>query len=179
LQLQQFDAGRKATDIWFWLYLVDCVGASYYWGYFRSYNFVGLRRLPLPWALGLGVQSGLLGMYGLSLLFAPVVTGGAWMWPLDVFHAQLYSSIFLTGAVGSALLSRWATVAEIRTLGAVQLTFSSLVLLGIWLVDKDIQRINWGLFVNWVWVGAIALLGLIGLGLIRRASNFENNEADT
>ena len=179
LQLQQFDAGRKATDIWFWLYLVDCVGASYYWGYFRSYNFVGLRRLPLPWALGLGVQSGLLGMYGLSLLFAPVVTGGAWMWPLDVFHAQLYSSIFLTGAVGSALLSRWATVAEIRTLGAVQLTFSSLVLLGIWLVDKDIQGINWGLFVNWVWVGAIALLGLIGLGLIRRASNFENNEADT
>lgn len=169
LQLQQFNPGRRATDIWFWLYLVDCVGATYYWGYFRVHNFLGLRRLPTPWAIGLGVQSGILGVYGSSLLFAPVATGGAWLWPLDVFHAQLYSSIFLTGAVGSAILSRWATAAETRALGAVQVTFSSLVLLGIWLVDKEVQVIDWVSFSSWAWVSAIALLGFIGLGLIKQS----------
>jgi len=176
LQLQQFNAQRKATDIWFWLYLVDCVGASYYWGYIRFHHFSGLRRLPAPWSAVLGVQSGILGAYGLSLLLTPAATGSAWLWPLDVFHAQLYSSIFLTGAVGSALLSRWATAAEARALGAVQVTFSSFVLLGIWLVDREVQTIDWGLFVNWAWVSAIALLGLIGLGLIKQSNSIARTE---
>ncbi|MBE9063585.1 hypothetical protein [cf. Phormidesmis sp. LEGE 11477] len=166
LQLQQFSPGRRATDIWFLLYLVDCVGASYYWGYFKPYNYLGLRRLPNLWPTVLGIQSGILGAYGLSLLFTPAAAGGAWLWPLDVFHAQLYSAIFLTGSLGSALLSRRATAAEARALGAIQVTFSGLVLLGIWLVDREVQVIDWGLVVNWAWVGAIALLGLIGLALI-------------
>ncbi|MEL6553767.1 MAG: hypothetical protein AAFQ63_09955 [Cyanobacteria bacterium J06621_11] len=169
LQLQQFTPERRATDIWFWLYIVDCLGATYYWGYFRRHTFIGLRKLPTPWALGLGVQSGLLGAYGLSLFFSPVAAGGAWLWPLDVFHSQLYSSIFLTGAVGSAILSRQTTAAEVRALGAVQVTFSSLTLLGLWLVDKEVQGIDWSLVTNWAWVGAIALLGLVGLGLIRQS----------
>ncbi|MGD1899581.1 MAG: hypothetical protein ACFB16_21880 [Phormidesmis sp.] len=170
LQIQQFNPGRRATDIWFWLYLVDCVGASYYWGYFRFHTYTELRRLPGLWPMGLGFQSGVLGAYGLSLLFAPVAAGGAWLWPLDVFHSQLYSAIFLTGSVGSALLSRQASAVETRALGAVQVTFSSLVLLGIWLVDREVQVIDWGLWVNWMWVVAIALLGLIGLGLIKQST---------
>ncbi|MEL6601856.1 MAG: hypothetical protein AAFP20_01380 [Cyanobacteria bacterium J06614_10] len=170
LQLQQFEVGRRATDLWFWLYLADCVGAAFYCGFLSTYRFADLRRLPTPWAVCLGIQAGILGAYGLGLLFSPVATGGAWLWPLDVFHAQLYSSIFLAGALGSALLSRRATSVETRALGAIQVTFSSLVLLGIWLVDKEVQRLDWGLFVNWAWVGAIALLGLIGLGLIKQSA---------
>lgn len=178
LQLQQFNAERRITDIWFWLYLVDCVGATYWCGYLKSYNFLGLRRLPTSWAVGLGIQSGILGAYGLSLFFSPGAAGAAWLWPLDVFHAQLYSAIFLAGALGSAMLSRWATAAETRTLGLIQVTFSALVLLGTWLVDKEVQGIDWGLFVNWAWVGAIALLGVFGLGLIRQSSSAANNEVD-
>jgi len=175
-QLQQFNAGRRATDIWFWLYLVDCIGATYYLGYFREHNFLGLRRLPTPWAVGLGIQAGILGAYGLSLLFFPVPTGSGWLWPLDVFHAQLYSSIFLTGAVGSALLSRWATAAEMKALGAVQVTFSSFTLLGVWLVDREVLGIDWGLFVSWAWVGALALLGIVGLGLIKQSGRIIKTE---
>ncbi|MEM6597948.1 MAG: hypothetical protein AAF635_07235 [Cyanobacteria bacterium P01_C01_bin.69] len=169
LQLQQFSPGRRATDIWFWLYLVDAIGATYYWGHFKSHSFLGLRRLPKPWAIGLSVQAGILGAYGLSLLFFPASTGSGWLWPLDVFHAQLYSSIFLTGAVGSALVARRTTATELKALGAVQITFSGFSLLGTWLVDKEVQRINWGLFVNWAWVGAIALLGIIGIALIKQS----------
>lgn len=178
LQLQQFNPARRATDIWFWLYLVDCLGATYYWGYFKSHSFLGLRRLPRPWSIGLGVQSGLLGMYGLSLLLSPVAAGNAWLWPLNVFHAQLYSSIFLTGAVGSALVSRQTTAGETRALGAVQVTFSSLVLLGIWLVDQEVQGIDWGMFSSWAWINAIALLGLIGIGLIRQSGYVTRNTGE-
>ena len=101
LQLQQFNAERRATDIWFWLYLLDCAGSAYYLGYYRRYAFAGLRRLPSLWPAILGVQAGLMGAYGLSLLFFPVTTGSNWLWPLDIFHSQLYSSIFLAGAVGA------------------------------------------------------------------------------
>ncbi len=171
LQLQQFNAGRRATDIWFWLYLADCVGSAYYLGYYRHYSFAGLRRLRSLWPTVLGVQAGLLGAYGLSLLLFPEATGSRWLWPLDVFHSQLYSSIFLTGAVGAAILSRRAAAAELMTLGAIQVTFSSLVIIGVWLVDKEIHKIDWSLFVNWAWMGAIALLGLIGLGLIKQSAS--------
>lgn len=178
LQLQQFNAERRATDLWFWLYLVDCVGAGYYCGYLRTQHCPGLRRLPTPWAVGLGVQSGILGAYGLSLLLAPAATGSGWLWPLDVFHAQLYSAIFLAGSVGSALLSRWTTAIATKTLGVIQVTFSSLVLLGTWVVDRDVQGIDWNLVVNWAWVGAIALLGLMGLGLIKQSVDAVKSAAD-
>lgn len=179
LQLKQFNAARRATDLWFWLYLLDCVGAGYFCGYLRTLNFPGLRRLPTPWAIGLGVQSGLFGVYGLSLLLSPAATGEAWLWTLDVFHSQLYSAIFLAGSVGSALLSRWATAAETRALGIIQVTFSSLVLLGVWLVDKKIQGIDWGTFASWAWIGAIALLGLFGVGLIKQSGNAAKNAGNT
>ncbi|MEM6451872.1 MAG: hypothetical protein AAF703_16340 [Cyanobacteria bacterium P01_D01_bin.105] len=166
LQLQQFNAGRRASDLWFLVYIIDCVGSGYFWGYYRHHVFAGLRRLSKLWSVGLGVQAGLMGAYGLSLLFFPETTGGQWLWPLDVFHSQIYSSILLSGAVGAAMLSRRATVGELRALGTIQLVFSGLVILGVGMVDRTMQGIDWSLALNWVWMGAIALLGISGLGLI-------------
>lgn len=171
LQLQQFAAARRATDIWFWLYIADCAGSAYYLGYFRQHTFASLRRLPKLWSAVLGVEAGLLGAYGLGLLLLPEAAGSRWLWPIDIFHSQLYSSLFLAGAVGAAILAKRATAGELRALGAVQLTFSSLAMLGVWLVDREVSGIDWSLLVNWVWMGAIALLGLVGLGLIKQSSS--------
>ena len=168
LHLEQFDANRTTTDIWFWLYLVDCVGASYYLGYFKQKSFEGLYRLPLGWSIGLGLQAGLLGAYGLGLLIFPETTSSSWTWPLDIFHARLYSSIFLTGAIGSAILSRRAKSIECTALGVIQATFSGLVLAGVWIVDREVDKIDWSLSSNWVWLGAIALLGIVGVGLTQQ-----------
>lgn len=174
LQLQQFEVKRRITDIWFWLYLVDCVGATYYLGYFR-HSFSGLRRPPRVWSGILGMQAGILGAYGLSLLFFPAMTGRGWLWPLDVFHSQLYSAIFLAGAVGAAVLSRRATASDLRALGVIQAVFSSLVLIGVWIVDREVQGIDWRMVVSWAWVGAIALLGITGLGLIQQSQKLKNS----
>ncbi|MEL6333856.1 MAG: hypothetical protein AAFQ76_14845 [Cyanobacteria bacterium J06626_26] len=166
LHLEQFVASRRATDIWFWLYFVDCVGASYYLGYFRQQSVAGLRRLPRAWSVGLGMQAGLLGVYGLGLLIFPETTGSSWSWPLDTFNARVYSAIFLTGAVGSALLSQRAKAIECRALGVVQTTFSVLVLVGVWVVDSVSNKIDWSLGSNLVWLTMMALFGIVGLGLI-------------
>lgn len=170
LHLEQFNAARRASDLWFWVYFIDCVGASYYLGYFRGASFEGGRSLPSLWPLVLGVQAGLLGAYGLGLFVFPAATSSTWSWPLDVFHARLYSSIFLTGAIGSALLSKRATAAECKALGLVQIAFSILVLVGVGMVDSQINKMDWGLLSNWIWLWAIALLGIVGLGLMSQGS---------
>lgn len=177
LQLQQFSGARRATDIWFWLYLLDCAGSAYYLGYYRQHAFLGLRRLPQLWSAVLGGQAGLMGAYGLSLLFFPVAAGSRWLWPLDIFHSQLYSSIFLAGAVGAAVLLRRATASELTALGTIQLVFSSLSLFGVWVVDREIQGIDWSLLTSWGWVGAITLLGIAGLGLIWQSRRLHQSDS--
>ena len=169
LHLEQFAASRRATDIWFWLYVVDCVGASYYLGFFRQQSFAGLRQLPRAWSVGLGIQAGLLGAYGLGLLLFPATTGSSWSWSLDTFHARLYSAIFLAGAMGSALLSRRAKAIECQALGVIQVTFSVLVLAGVWVVDRAGSKIDWSLTHNWIWLGMMLLFGIGGLGLIHQS----------
>lgn len=166
LHLEQFTASRRATDIWFWLYLIDCVGASYYLGFFKQESFTGLRKLSRPWSAGLGVQAGLLGVYGLGLLIFPDTTSSSWSWFLDTFHARLYSSIFLSGAVGSALISQRAKAIECRAMGIIQIAFSVFVLAGVWVVDSAVGRMDWSLIQNWIWLGVMVLFGIVGLGLI-------------
>ncbi|MEO0767962.1 MAG: hypothetical protein AAFY72_00795 [Cyanobacteria bacterium J06649_4] len=175
LHLEQFAPTRRITDIWFWLYFVDCVGTSYYMGYSRQQTLMQGRRLPTRWSVGLSLQAGLIGAYGLGLLIFPETTSSAWSWPLDTFHARLYSAIFLAGAVASALLSRHAQAIECRALGLVQVTFSLLVIAGMWVVDRAVDKIDWSLGSNWLWLLVMALFGIVGLGLIYQSqSDFWN-----
>ncbi|MEM7794801.1 MAG: hypothetical protein AAF579_10145, partial [Cyanobacteria bacterium P01_C01_bin.118] len=53
-----------------------------------------------------------------------------------------------------------------RALGAVQITFSVLVLVGVGVVDSVVNKIDWSLGSNLVWLGMMALFGIIGFGLI-------------
>jgi hypothetical protein len=92
-----------------------------------------------------------------------------WPWPLDVFHCQLYSAIFLAGAAGSALLTRQATPMQLWILGLIQATLSGLVLAGVVVVDIAVRAINWVSFNNWAWMGAFTLLGIVGLALMLEA----------
>ena len=170
LHLEQFDPHRRATAIWMWLYVFDCIAASYYLGRYEGKAFLGLQQIPKQWSIYLKLQALFLGGYGLGLLIFPAIVGNFWPWPLGAFHSQLYSAIFLTGAMGSAFLSSRSSVIELFTLGAIQFTFSSLVIAGVLLVDMDVRRIDWGLIENWVWIGAIALLGILGLVMMGRSN---------
>ncbi|MEL6402683.1 MAG: hypothetical protein AAFR26_26965 [Cyanobacteria bacterium J06626_4] len=166
LQIEQFDLTRRTTAIWFGVYAADCLGSSYYLWHYRKPIFTVSQPLPRPWQRYLQWQAAVLGIYGFGLLLLPAQFGQFWPWPLDAFHCQLYSGMFLTGAAGAALLTRQATAMELWAFGLIQLTLSGLVLVGVVMVDIAVRRINWGSFGSWAWMGAVLLLAIVGLALI-------------
>ena len=168
-QIGQFNLARRATGIWFGLYAADCLGSSYYLWHYGRQRFKPLKRLPRSWQRYLQLQAACLGVYGLGLLLLPNRFGLFWPWPLDTFHCQLYSSIFLVGSIGAALLTWQATSLELLTLGLIQVTLSSFVIAGVVIVDISVHKIDWSLCGNWGWMGAFALLGMVGLGMIWEA----------
>jgi hypothetical protein len=44
--------------------------------------------------------------YGVGLLASPATVTGFWPWPIDAFQCRIYSAIFLTLALASALAAR-------------------------------------------------------------------------
>jgi hypothetical protein len=174
LQIEQFDLARRTTAIWFGLYAADCFGSSYYLWHYRRQIFRAGNHLPRHWHRYLQLQAAYMGIYGLGLLLLPTQFGLFWPWPLDVFHCQLYSAIFLTGAVGSALLTQQATPGQLWILGFIQTTLSGLVLAGVVVVDIAVRKINWVNFSNWAWMGTFTLLGIVGLALMLEARSMNS-----
>ncbi|MGF1521790.1 MAG: hypothetical protein ACFBSF_05655 [Leptolyngbyaceae cyanobacterium] len=178
LQIGQFSLTRRATGIWFGLYAADCFGSSYYLWHYGRRAVTEIKQLPRYWTLYLQMQSGFLGIYGLGLLLLPARFGLFWPWPLDVFHCQLYSGIFLVGAAGAALLTWQATARELWALGLIQVALGGFVVAGVVIVDLAVHKIDWSLFGNWVWMGAFVLLGSAGLGMVWEAQQLVKQHSD-
>lgn len=166
---EQFALSRRVTGIWYWLYLVDCLGATYYLGKFHNRPPASPSRVGKRWVLVLRVQWITLGGFGVGLLGMPTLFNQFWPWPLDLFHCQLYSSIFIAGAVGSWVLQRAATSVELLTMGLTQVTFSLLVLIGMTVVDASVHKIQWLQAGTLFWLSSFVVLGFIGMMMIRQS----------
>ena len=120
----------------------------------------------------LGLQALVLGGYGLALLAVGSAVTGFWPWPIDDFHARIYSTAFLAPAVGALLLMRAGTPLEDRTLGATQAVSGVLAVLGVLLVDAKVHRIDWGAPGTWLWIALCGAIALVGVALLvpRRAT---------
>ncbi|WP_198016815.1 hypothetical protein [Rubidibacter lacunae] len=95
-----FNFDRRATGLWFGLYLSDCLVGTYYLAR------LGGRLVPEDGRVEVrrshNLQALILGIYGVGLLLFPALFSGFWPWPLDAFHGRLYSAIFISGAIGLA-----------------------------------------------------------------------------
>lgn len=161
--LDRFIFGRKVTGIWFWIYITLTVIAAYYLPRYRNLSPLKSTQLSSVGRNYLWLQAIVLGMYGLGLIIAPSSFSAFWPWKLDNFHAQLYSSIFLTGAVGSLVLSSAAAKIELLTLGLTQAVFGLLVIVGIAITDLSLNKINWDFPGTWLWFKAFAVLSIAGV----------------
>jgi hypothetical protein len=103
------------------------------------------------------------------LIVAPDFAKGIWSWEIDSFHAQVYSVTFLTPAIGSYVLTKGATKLEWTTLGLAQLLLGFLPILGVWIVDATVNRVNYFAVGTWVWFLLFASIGSLGIWMLNNA----------
>lgn len=169
LHFDQFDPQRLVTWVWFILYIGSVLMTGYFLWCYRGLPPVNPTPPSPAWRRYLQVQAGIVGLYSLGLLLMPTIFSAVWPWPIDSFHAQVYSAIFVTAAVGAYLLSRAAAPLELFTLGLAQSLFGWSVILGLIIVDASVHRIDWSQWSTWLWLGAFAGLGVAGLAMVWQA----------
>ncbi|MDO9316487.1 MAG: hypothetical protein Q7T97_18290 [Burkholderiaceae bacterium] len=166
--LSRFDFARPPAWIWFVLYVGVCLNAGAHLLWPRGQSAVGDPPSP-RWQRVLGMQAAVGVFLGVAHLAAPEVCARYWPWPLNTFHAQLYSVVFLTPAVAAWCLRRATTPADWRTQGSTQIAWGGLPLMGLLLADAGVQRIDWTAAATLGWMSLFALLAIIGLAMWRSA----------
>jgi hypothetical protein len=167
VHLDRFHLSSPSTWLWLLLYAGIPANAAYSLWRSRRAPPVGAWRFGSRWQAFLLGQALTLGAYGAGLLVVPEWSAAFWPWPVDAFHARLYSAAFLTPALGTLLLIRAAARDEALALGLAQVTLGALPILGLVAVDAQVRRVDWTAGGTWLWVGALSMVFLAGVGLTR------------
>ena len=161
IYISRFTQNPASIVGWFALYIIIPANALYHLWLYRDKPPVGSVQLPGFMTGLLGAQALGAGLYGLLLLIVPETAGAFWPWPLDEFHARMYSVAFFTPALGAWLLLRSASVLELRTMGLTQVA-GILPLVALLVVDAEVQRVNWSEAGTWAWMALWVGIFLIG-----------------
>jgi len=163
--VDRFDWGRPVTWAWFGIFAFVPVYAAWFLWRFRPLWPVGpgpsggrLRWLLTATALPLAG-------YGLGLLAAPSAVTGFWPWTIDSFQGRIYSAIFLTLALASALAARAAARVELLALGLTCVVLGALEPIGLLVVDADVDKVDWSRAGTWAWLAIFAAMLVYGLVL--------------
>ncbi len=166
VHLSIFNFSRPPVWVWFVLYLGVCLNAGAHLLWPRGQVAVGLPPSS-RWQRLLAAQA-VVGMaLGLAHLLAPAWSARFWPWPLDTFHAQLYSVVFLSPAVAALCLRRAATPVDWRTQGSTQVAWGALPLMGLLLADASLQRVDWTAAATLAWLFFFIVLSATGLAMWR------------
>jgi hypothetical protein len=168
IHLNTFDFTRRAVWLWFVLYVVSFfISAFLLWHYRQPPE--NATPTPALWRSILLAQAALYGLYGVGLFLAPTIFGAFWPWPIDAFHGSLYSSVFISGALGSLMLARVAARIEFLTLGLSQVVLGFFAILGLFIVEAQVHRVDWAMPGVFLWLAMFGLLLLVGGGLVIRS----------
>lgn len=166
----RFRGGNAAwmTVAWFTLYLVLPLNAGWHVWRYRSRGLWGGLALTGLWSGYLRAMALVFGTYGLAMLLTGNAATGFWPWPIDDFHARIYSAMFLTGAVGGWTLAAGGTAVEVVMVGLLQATLGALSVVGLIVVDRSANRVEWGDGGTWLWVGWFGATAVAGVALAIR-----------
>ncbi|MBT3321856.1 MAG: hypothetical protein HN392_06185 [Anaerolineae bacterium] len=173
-----FDFKSWAAWAWFILYFSLPASAGYHLWLYRSMPSNHLHPVPYNWQMILKSTSFLLTIYGLGLIFLPSIFSSLFPWKLDVFHSQLYSATFITGGVMIFSVASRATPAEFIAAGLTEATFSIFAILGLIIVDIDVQKISWLAPNTITWLGILVILAVLGLTMIAAGSRQIPRQSD-
>lgn len=171
--LDRFDFGRKGPWGWFFVYVGSAIVAvALVWSY-RALEHPG-RPFASPALRAFFLAQAAIGGYGLALLVAPQGAAGFWPWRIDVFHAQVYSAIFITAGLGAYILARSASRYELVAFGLAQAILGFAAILGLWLTDLERQAIAWTAPGTMVWIAFFIALGIVGAVNVALARRMES-----
>ena len=158
-----FDFARKAPWLWYAVYLLSVLVSGYALWASRNREPVQGPRLPPFLKSWFTVEWALLAVYGAALLLYPLESSSFWPWSIDIFHAQTYSAIFLSGAVGVLLVSRNGTREDFTVVGVAELMVGTLAVLGLALTDAAVRRVVWSAPGTIAWLALFALIAASGV----------------
>ncbi|MET3580208.1 type II secretory pathway component PulM [Mesorhizobium robiniae] len=170
INLDYFNFERKAPWLWFLVYLASvAVSGLFLWRNRGRPSAEGVI-LNAAWRGYMPVESAILGLYGVGLLLLPLTSSSFWPWPIDAFHAQLYSAIFLAGAGGVYLVWRSTPREELLVLALAQFLVGLLAILGIVITDAAVHRIDWTATGTLCWLALFGWIGISGAFKLYAAS---------
>jgi hypothetical protein len=174
--VDRFKWERPVTWAWFAIFVaVPVYAGSFVWRFRRIWT-VGpdVSRRPSA-TLRLGLRAAVLPLagYGAAMLVVPGTVTGFWPWPIDAFHARIYSAIFLTLALAAAIASRATTAIELATLGLTCVALGALEPIGLVVVDADVGKVDWSATGTWVWIAMFA--AILGFGLALSAASLRQS----
>ncbi|RWM25050.1 hypothetical protein [Mesorhizobium sp.] len=177
INLGYFNFARKAPWLWFLVYLASvAVSGLFLWWARDRPSAKGVTLKP-AWRGYMPVESTILGIYGLGLLLFPLTFSSFWPWPVDAFHAQVYSAIFLAGAGGIYLVLRSAPREELLVLGLAQFLVGLLAILGLVITDAAVHRIDWTATGTLCWLALFGWIGLSGVFKFYAASRYFSSQS--
>jgi hypothetical protein len=154
---------RPGTYAWWVLYIALPINCGIHLWLYRSWPPVSPRVTPLALRAVLLATAGAFGLYALAMLIAPEAVTGWWPWPMDAFNGRMYGVLFLTMAVGAALVARAASRLEMLTFGLTILTVGLTSLIGLVRTDIPLQRVQWGAPGTVAWLALFAFTAVLGL----------------
>ena len=179
--LEQFQLERWSNWVWFLLYVLLPINATYHIWLYRNLTPSGQAPTSMVWRLYLVGVALAIGAYGLGLLIAPQPLTAFWPWAIDAYHGRMYSAVLIAGAVGAFVMSRASTRNEFATVGLTHATFGFISLVGVLVVDNAERRVDWSRPGAWLWVGVLAMGCLGGLLMawsgLRRFSQERRSES--
>ena len=164
--IEKFDMTSWPVWGWFAIYIGLPLSAGYHLWLYRSMPTSHLNSVLPNWSTILRITGVLFGLYGLGLLFLPNTFGNTFPWKLDVFHSQLYSAMFFTGSIMMFTVGKFSTSAEFMASGLTVATFTISAILGLFIVDADLQKIDWMSSTTLIWLGSLTVLALLGLTMV-------------
>ena len=141
--LDQFNFARKSPWVWFALYLGSAIVSGWFLWQARATTPVAATVSGSAWRSYFRTEALLFEIYGIGLIMLPVMFTAFWPWPIDVFHAQAYSMIFITAAAGNPISSACAARGTGRAWRCADWRSERSAILGLVITDATVKRVDW------------------------------------
>lgn len=101
----------------------------------------------------------------MAILVSPREAAAFWPWPVDAFHGQVYSAMFITPAISALVMAGRAAAIEYLTIGTAHLVAGTLMITGLLFTDASTDAVTWD-GGTWVWVAGFAALAVVGAAMV-------------